>query len=121
MLSISQSTTKFVPTSTAAAIRRITYTRYMGRNFILTGVIEEERQVEVKRWPGIVVTEYRVRVTKRQGQVCFSEHWVNESDVLTISEVAPACPRCNDTSILSIRGDETTDCPCSLVEMEVTF
>lgn len=121
MLIHSQSTTRFIGTSTPPAVRRITYTRYMGRTFILTGIIQEERQVEVKRWPGIVVTEYRVRNLKTKGVHCFSEHWVNESDVLSITEVK-SCPRCNDRQFIAIYGDDAIECPvCNQTEMEITF
>lgn len=121
MLVHNQFTTKFIPASTVAAIRRITYTRYMGRTFILTGVILEERQVEVKRWPGIVVTEYRVRNVKTKGVHCFSEHWVNEADVLSISEVK-RCPRCDNHGYIAIYGDDAIQCPiCNTTVMEITF
>lgn len=118
-----QNSTKFVSTSTPPPVRRITYTRYMGRAFILSGVIMEERQVEVKRWPGIVVTEYRVKPSNTASNL--TVHWVNEADVLAISEVQPVgkCPACGDSGYLGIRnGDNDQPCPiCNPVEMDVTF
>ena len=121
MLSHTQNSTRFISTSTPLAVRRVTYTRYMGRTFILTGIILEERQVEVKRWPGIVVTEYRVRNLKTKGVHCFSEHWVNESDVLNISDVT-RCPRCDNHGFIAIYGDDSIECPvCNPVDMEITY
>ena len=66
-------------------VRTIEYTRWMGRAFILTGEIIEEREVQLKRYPGITVIEYRVKTDKTQTNL--SEHWVNEMDVLDIKEV----------------------------------
>lgn len=68
-----------------STVRRIEYTRWMGRNFILSGEVVEEREVQLKRWPGVVVTEYKVRPDKDQTNLSF--HWVNEIDVLAIQAV----------------------------------
>lgn len=66
-------------------IRTIEYTRWMGRNFILSGEIIEEREVQLKRYPGVVVIEYRVKTDMSKTNLSY--HWVNEQDVLDIKEV----------------------------------
>jgi len=108
MLMHSQNSTRFVSPSSLPPVRRITYTRWQGSNRILKGTIKEEREVAVKRWPGVVVTEYRVKPDA--GQTNLSEHWVNESDVIEIIE-KPICARCNDVGYISLRGDDDCACP----------
>lgn len=62
----------------------ITYTRWMGHNYIVSGEVIGEREVTLRRY-NAVVTEYLVRPAI--GFTNLSAHVVGESDVITIEVV----------------------------------
>lgn len=101
-------------------VRRITFMRWQGANYILTGEIIGEQQVALKRWPGVVVTEYRVKPDKDQTNL--TALWVDESDVLGIVENEP-CPRCQDRGhIAVVDGDNDVPCEvCGFVDTDEVF
>lgn len=94
----------------------ITYTRWMGHQYIVTGEIIGEREVKVRRY-NATVTEYLVKPAP--GVTSLSKHIVDESDVVKIESV---CPRCGGSGILSIRGDDDCACPvCGVVDTDEVF
>lgn len=83
----------------------ITYTRWMGANFIISGNVIGEREVTVRRHNAIV-TEYLVETDPKETNL--SRHIVNEGDVIELKQ----CPACNGVGYLSIRnGDDDQRCP----------
>lgn len=95
---------------------RITYTRWMGANYIVSGDVIGEREVSVRRYHGVMVTEYLVKPDA--GVTNLSKHVVNEGDVV---ELKPACPRCNGQQVIAIVGDQDTPCPECGFRDGVTF
>lgn len=84
----------------------------------MNGEIIGERQIEVRRYKGVFVTEYLVK--PRAGVTNLSRHVVNEADVVQIAE---PCPACNGIGHLSIRnGCDDQPCPlCDDTETSVIF
>lgn len=93
----------------------ITYTRWMGANFIISGKVVGEREVTVRRH-NAVVTEYLVETDPKETNL--SRHVVNESDVI---EIKPPCPDCHDAGIIALHGDNDTPCPRCGFSDELVF
>ena len=111
MFTNQNSTPDFRPSS-----GQIIYTRWMGQQYIISGKLIGEREVEVKRHNAIV-TEYLVITDPKETNL--SRHIVNESDVI---EIKPPCPDCNDHGFLSIRGDQDVPCKrCGFVDTDEVF
>ena len=95
---------------------RITYNRWMGHEFKVTGDVIGERQVTLRRYNAIV-TEYQVRPDA--GYTNLSEHVVNEGDVIELKQ----CPACNGVGHIAIRnGCDDQPCPlCSEADDSEVF
>lgn len=83
----------------------IVYTRWMGANYIVSGEVIGEREIEVRRHKAFI-TEYLVKPAV--GVTNLSRHIVDESNVVKIEK----CQRCHDQGYLSIRnGCDDQPCP----------
>lgn len=108
-------TQQFTPPEFKPSSGRITYTRWMGHNFIVKGEIVGEREVTVRRYHAIV-TEYLVKPD--DGFTNLSAHIVDESDVVVLS---PVCLRCNGVGHIAIQCDNDIQCPVCGESDEVVF
>lgn len=110
---------QFTPPEFQPSSGSITYARWMGSTYIVNGEIIGERQIPVRRYKGVYVTEYLVKPSA--GVTNLSKHVVNEADVVKI-DVQPICQTCNGVGYTSIRnGDDSIDCPACGESGEVTF